>query len=82
LLPLGEGMYRHLPWKEDALSGTEYIRFVKDVSPGYYTTAANEGEPVKPFISLPHLTDDSEAENQKPADKNNDDDDEKSNLDK
>jgi hypothetical protein len=55
LLPLGEGMYRLLPWKEDELSGTEYIRFVKDVSPGYYTTAANEGD-AKPYISLPDLS--------------------------
>lgn len=30
LLPLGEGLYRHLPWTEDTASGTEYIRFVKE----------------------------------------------------
>ncbi|HVV69404.1 MAG TPA: YiiX/YebB-like N1pC/P60 family cysteine hydrolase [Gammaproteobacteria bacterium] len=84
LLPLGEGMYRYLPWKEDVLSGTEYIRFVKDVSPGHYTTAANEDKPVKPFISLKHLKADAEAENQHPKDKKShpDSDEEKSNLDK
>ncbi len=32
MLPLGEGMYRHLHWKTDAKTGNEYIRFPKTVA--------------------------------------------------